>query len=566
MGGLRLAALRGVDVRLLVPRKSDSVLVNYASQSYLADLAGSGVQAYAYNENSAPLIVKSAVTRVAVRPSSTIARNGGTVVSPDANGMVFNQDNGTVSKVGQGGGSVEAAVVDPASLTGDTYEVRFYEKEVIPPDDPDHPIHYTNYDIINTGTGEKVFDGESAFSSYGGPAPQGSDVLIVDGMSWSIAGPPGDALSIDTGGPLSVDGGSAAFVQIEGIGDDDACGPNAGSTFGCAEVGGNNVYGSFNGQGNWVMYHQGAGPEGVIGGYAPQDFEIRVTEAGSYGYHPFSDGNGEAHWVPFEVWDIGPTGPFGVNDPADDVQMIPNIFSDNGGVCEFAFGEIAEDPFGLGWPVTDRVYGYYSTTDYADWESQIKPLIDAHPDNCPASPETDEPSNLVDFNTGRPLQRLTFQMDPTSANYREEMIPAGNVIRFLTTKPNLPGDVFTVNTEGFGVETENADAAREALDLLAVVPNPYKGASDYELSNLNDVVRFTNMPEQATVRVFTLAGTLIKTLVKSGPATSLDWDLLTEEGLPVSSGMYLIHVEVPGVGEKVIKFGVVKKRVQLDLL
>lgn len=49
MGGLRLAALRGADVRLLVPRKSDSVLVNYASESYLADLAGSGVKAYAYD-------------------------------------------------------------------------------------------------------------------------------------------------------------------------------------------------------------------------------------------------------------------------------------------------------------------------------------------------------------------------------------------------------------------------------------------------------------------------------------------------------------------------------------
>jgi hypothetical protein len=30
--------------------------------------------------------------------------------------------------------------------------------------------------------------------------------------------------------------------------------------------------------------------------------------------------------------------------------------------------------------------------------------------------------------------------------------------------------------------------------------------------------------------------------------------------------MYLVHVEVPGVGEKVIKFGCIKKRIQLDLL
>jgi hypothetical protein len=146
------------------------------------------------------------------------------------------------------------------------------------------------------------------------------------------------------------------------------------------------------------------------------------------------------------------------------------------------------------------------------------------------------------------------------------MIPVGNEIRFLTTKPNLPGDVFTVTTEGFGAETENAEAAEAALEMMAMVPNPYKGASDYELTNLTDVVRFTNMPQEATIRVFTLSGTLVKTINKSGPSTSIDWDLLTEEGLPVASGMYLVHVEVPGVGEKVIKFGVVKKRIQLDLL
>ncbi len=142
----------------------------------------------------------------------------------------------------------------------------------------------------------------------------------------------------------------------------------------------------------------------------------------------------------------------------------------------------------------------------------------------------------------------------------------GNVIRFLTTKPNLPGDVFTVNTSGYQVKTQDPNTAKDALDALAIVPNPYKGASDYELTNLADIVRFTNMPQEATIRVFTLAGSLVKTLNKSGPSTSLDWDLTTEEGLPVASGMYLVYVEVPGVGDKVIKFGVVKKRIQLDLL
>ncbi len=74
------------------------------------------------------------------------------------------------------------------------------------------------------------------------------------------------------------------------------------------------------------------------------------------------------------------------------------------------------------------------------------------------------------------------------------------------------------------------------------------------------------MPERATVRIFTLAGSLINVIIKSGPETSIDWDLTTDANLPISSGMYLVHFDVPGVGERVIKFGVVKKRIQLDLL
>ena len=522
-----------------------------------------GVQAYAYNENSAPQIVNSAVTRVNARSSNVTSRNGGTIVAEDANGMVFTKENGTVTKEGKGGGTVTAAVVDPAALTGDTYEVQFYDA-VIDDSDPEHPVHGTNYDIVNATTGETVFDGESALGSFGDLAPQGDDVVIAEGLSWSVAGPPGDALSIDFLGPASIDGGSPAFVQIEGIGDDDACGSGAGSRFGCDEVGGNNVYGSFNGQGNWIMYHAGPGAEASIGAYAPQDYEIRVTEVGSYGSFRFQ-GDHNVVWVPAEVWDIGPTGPFGVNDPSDDVQMVPDLFADNDGTCEFAFGETETDPFGLGWPVTDRIYAYYLNdgVSYDDYFNTAKALVDGDASGCPSGDTDVRP--LVD-GSGRPLQRLIWMMDPSDPNYRDEMVPVGNVIRFYTTKPNLPGDVFTVTTDGFGAETENAEAAEEGLDALAIVPNPYKGASDYELSNLADVVRFTNMPEQATIRVFTLAGSLIKTIGKSGPETSIDWDLLTEEGLPVSSGMYLVHVEVPGVGEKVIKFGVVKKRVQLDLL
>jgi cardiolipin synthase A/B len=48
MMALTSAALAGLDVRLLVPRRSDSLLVTYAARSYFDDLLAAGVRVYEY--------------------------------------------------------------------------------------------------------------------------------------------------------------------------------------------------------------------------------------------------------------------------------------------------------------------------------------------------------------------------------------------------------------------------------------------------------------------------------------------------------------------------------------
>ncbi len=37
-----------------------------------------------------------------------------------------------------------------------------------------------------------------------------------------------------------------------------------------------------------------------------------------------------------------------------------------------------------------------------------------------------------------------------------------------------------------------------------------------------------------------------------------DWDLLSKDNLDVAYGVYIYHVEAPGVGEKIGKFAVIK--------
>ena len=519
-------------------------LTNYATYYF-------GVRAYAYSPNSGIHVLKSPVTRIAVQPSRPTARTGGTVVADSSLGTVLILENGSVTRETVGTGTVTAEIVDPLAVTGHTYRLEFVESATRRPGVSTDPP--STYSLIDEATGDVKFDGVAAEHTLGHPPPQRENVLLIDGLSISMDAP--------APGPLDIDGSQAwAFIQVqggEGV-SPDACDPGAASRFGCDEVGGNWVYGSFNGAADWLMYHSGAGSEETIGLHAPNDFEIRATEEGSYGYFGFSGGN--AIWVPFETWDIGPTGPFGVNDPSDDERMVPILFADGGGECFFGFGE-GDDPFGLGWPITDRIYAYYAANgDYSAWEAAIKPLVDAHADGCPTSPETDGPAELIDFDLGRPLQRIIFMMDPTSPNYRDEFIPVGNVIRFLTTKPNLPGDRFFIHTAGFEPKTNDMQTAKDALDLIGIVPNPYKGVSDYELTTIRDVVRFTNLPDVATIRIYNLSGTLMRQLEKTPATTGLQWDLTNDDGFHIASGMYLVHVDVPGVGERVIKFGMVKKK------
>ena len=116
------------------------------------------------------------------------------------------------------------------------------------------------------------------------------------------------------------------------------------------------------------------------------------------------------------------------------------------------------------------------------------------------------------------------------------------------------------------------DALEERLDQIAITPTPYRGFSGYEASGVQSVARFVNLTPQATIRIYTISGTLIRTLTKNSPGSStLDWDLRTEAGLPAASGVYLIPVEARNAdgtvaGERVLKFGLIQRRTQLDVL
>ena len=114
--------------------------------------------------------------------------------------------------------------------------------------------------------------------------------------------------------------------------------------------------------------------------------------------------------------------------------------------------------------------------------------------------------------------------------------------------------MYEFNTLGIETKTYQTDAAINALDIIDIVPNPYYAYSTYEESRIENTVKFINLPPRVTIKIFTMNGTLIRVLDKDNPNTWLEWDLRNESFIPIAGGMYLIHVESPTLGERVLKF------------
>jgi hypothetical protein len=122
------------------------------------------------------------------------------------------------------------------------------------------------------------------------------------------------------------------------------------------------------------------------------------------------------------------------------------------------------------------------------------------------------------------------------------------------------------------------EVAKSALDIINIVPNPYYAYSGYEQNQLDNRVKIVNLPSKCTVRIYSPAGVLIRTYKRDAPldnssgstfpesnsSTSIDWDLKNSVGVPIASGMYIIHIDAPGVGERTIKWFGAMRPIDLD--
>jgi hypothetical protein len=129
---------------------------------------------------------------------------------------------------------------------------------------------------------------------------------------------------------------------------------------------------------------------------------------------------------------------------------------------------------------------------------------------------------------------------------------------------NLWNPMYTFSTRGFEVQEQETSLVKEHLDKIQVVPNPYFAFSSYEQNSLDQRVKIVNLPEECTVSIYNLNGEKIRQYKKADPLAALDWDLKNERNIPIAGGVYIIHVEVPGAGEKVLKWFGMMRPTDLD--
>jgi hypothetical protein len=140
---------------------------------------------------------------------------------------------------------------------------------------------------------------------------------------------------------------------------------------------------------------------------------------------------------------------------------------------------------------------------------------------------------------------------------------AGDTMNVYLQKPFLTKDIYRFTMLA---DTTSETLAKEELDLIRVVPNPYVAAERWEPRNPFSSGRgprelhFINLPRQCTIRIFDVNGALVDKLEHNSTFDNgtVIWDMLSMDNLEISYGVYIYHIDAPGVGEKTGTFAIIK--------
>ena len=139
----------------------------------------------------------------------------------------------------------------------------------------------------------------------------------------------------------------------------------------------------------------------------------------------------------------------------------------------------------------------------------------------------------------------------------------GDIFKVAINRPFSMADIYSFTSTASKIDRAEA---KDLLNQIAVVPNPYVVTASWEPKHIYQSGRgprkidFINLPSKCTIKIFTLSGYLVDTIEHStfNENGSESWDMLSKDGLEISYGVYLYHVEAEDIGETTGKFAVIK--------
>jgi hypothetical protein len=131
-------------------------------------------------------------------------------------------------------------------------------------------------------------------------------------------------------------------------------------------------------------------------------------------------------------------------------------------------------------------------------------------------------------------------------------------IQLIPNRVNTPADTFQYVTQKPTIG--DIQLAKEDVEKINAFPNPYYGFNLMETDRLVKYITFNHLPKKATIRIFNLAGVLVRTIYKDDDTQFARWDLRNEHNLPVASGIYIAHIDMPEIGKtKIVKLMIVQE-------
>ncbi len=462
-----------------------------------------GVMAHGYLEYGAPAVFNSPPAIVAAVPRYT----AGVRYHAEFN------DSLDVAQTGSSDGNTKVYVVDPSKMTGKPYRVTFNDD--------------MTWNLLRGAEGDTVAknqvnqNGDDAYNVYDGL------LVKVSGPSLGInfnkqdpaLTPPGYESSCWGWGISAADNGNRWITGFDALGSQSAF-------FG----------GLYNGIEYWGVaasryvdvrldFIRDPGPDSSnwSKAYVLRRDKVYAFEA--------------VGWFPGKLWNISdPSAPERLNIAfVEDDRLAP-----------------ANNVWDMGWDAAAQAYANASTrgNDERVW------LLDS-----PYDAGTNAELKAADWYDGSTIG-LMYHLFPAQRGTRA-YLAADFSITVFAAKPNQPGDEYAFTappSSAAGPET-----VREDIRKINVAPNPYYGYHSGEMDAFDRWVQFTFLPAQATIRIFDLAGNLVRKLEKDDATTPfLRWDMKNEYGLPVASGVYVYHVSVPAIGEKLGKLAIFAPNERLD--